>query len=294
MVYKDSISRKIFNIFNIGLLIIITLICVLPFIHLLAVSLSGSAVVSAGEVGLFPKDFTLKSYSFLLEKSEFIVSLGVSLKRVLIGCSINMILIVLTAYPLSKEVKNFRHRTFFAWFLMFTNFFSGGIIPTFILMRELNLMNSIWALVLPGAVSIGNVVLLLNFFRSIPKSLEEAGMIDGAGPLRILFRIYLPISMPALATILLFVIVGHWNSWFDGILYMNSPKNYPLQSYLSTLTIETNTSIMTQEQLSTLKNVTNETLKSAQIFLGTLPIMLVYPFLQRYFVKGIVIGSVKE
>lgn len=294
MVTKDGISRKIFNVVNVVVLSGIMLICILPFVHLFALSLSGSAAASAGIVSFWPVDFTLKSYSFLLEKSDFVVALGVTLKRVLLGTTINMLLVVLTAYPLSKKPERFRHRTAFAWFFMFTNFFSGGTIPNFMLIRNLGLFDTIWALVLPGAVAVGNVVLLLNFFRSVPASLEEAAMIDGANQFQILFRVYLPVSLPALATILLFTVVGHWNAWFDGILYMNSPANYPLQSYLSTLNVDVNTSLMTSDQLATLKNVTDETLKAAQIFLGTLPIMLVYPFLQKYFVKGIVLGSVKE
>lgn len=294
MVVRDGISRKIFNVFNILVLVCITLLCILPFIHLFALSLSGSAAASAGKVGLWPVDFTLKSYEFLLEKSDFIVSLGVTLKRVFLGTIINMTLVVLTAYPLSKSSSQLKYRTALAWFFVFTNFFSGGTIPNFILIRNLQLFDSIWALVLPGAVAVGNAVLLLNFFRSIPKSLEEAAMIDGASQFTILFKVFLPISKPALATILLFTIVGHWNAWFDGILYMNSPANYPLQSYLSTLNVNINTSLMTSEELAIMKNVSDETLKSAQIFLGTLPIMLVYPFLQKYFVKGIVLGSVKE
>lgn len=294
MVTKNGLSRKIFNVCNITFLSIVTVVCILPFVHLLALSLSGSTAAAAGKVTFWPVDFTLKSYSFLLEKSDFIVSLGVTLKRVVLGTTLNMLLIVLTAYPLSKSPDRFRFRTAFAWFFVLTNFFSGGMIPHFMLIRDLNLFDSIWALVLPGAVAVGNVVLMINFFRTIPTSLEEAAMLDGAGAFRILFRVYLPVSLPGLATVLLFTIVGHWNAWFDGLLYMNSPANYPLQTYLSTLNVDVNTSLMTSDQLAQMKNVTDETLKAAQVFLGTLPIMLVYPFLQRYFVKGIVLGSVKE
>lgn len=294
MVTNDGISRKIFNVCNIIFLSVVTILCILPFVHLLALSLSGSTAAAAGKVSFWPVDFTLKSYSFLLEKSDFVVSLCVTLKRVLLGTAINMTLIVLTAYPLSKNPDKFRYRTFFAWFFMITNFFSGGMIPHFMLIRDLKLFDTIWALVLPGAVAVGNVVLMLNFFRTIPTSLEEAAMLDGANQFTILFKVFLPVSLPALATVLLFTIVGHWNAWFDGLLYMNSPANYPLQTYLSTLNVSVNTSLMTSDQLAMLKNVTDETLKAAQVFLGTLPIMLVYPFLQRYFVKGIVLGSVKE
>lgn len=296
MAIKDSPSRKAFNVANMIFLIIMTLICVLPFIHLIALSLSSELATSAGEVGLLPKDFSLEAYKFLLQKKDFFRAMGVSVIRVILGTLISMTLVILTAYPLSKENNRFKARTKYVWFFAFTMFFSGGLIPTYMVIKELHLLDTIWALVLPGAVSVWNVVLLLNFFRQIPKELEEAALIDGAGQFTILVKVFLPIAVPSLATILLFTMVGQWNSWFDGVMYLNTTSKYPLQTYLSTIVLDqnmTNLNSMSPEQLKRMSEIGSLNLKSAQIFLGALPILCVYPFLQKFFVKGIIVGSVK-
>ncbi|TFE24706.1 carbohydrate ABC transporter permease [Cohnella luojiensis] len=294
MFYKQSLSRKLFNVTNVIVLTLITLLGILPFIHLLSVSLSSNVAASAGEVSLWPVGFTLDAYHFLSKKAEFIRSFVISLERVVLGTAINMLLVFLTAYPLSKTNEQFRFRTVYVWFFALTMFFGGGLIPSYIVVKETGLMNSIWALVLPGALNVWNAVMMLNFFRGIPREMEEAATIDGASHLSVLWRIYLPISLPSIATIGLFTVVGHWNSWFDGILYMNSPEKYPLQTYLSTLVTAINVKSITIENMSALQNLSERTLRTAQIFLGALPIMVVYPFLQKYFVKGITVGSVKE
>ncbi len=294
MFYKQSFSRKLFNVSNVIVLALITLLGTLPFIHLLSVSLSSNVAASAGEVSLWPVGFTLDAYHFLSKKAEFIRSFVISLERVVLGTTINMLLVFLTAYPLSKTNEQFRFRTWYVWFFALTMFFGGGLIPSYIIVKETGLMNSIWALVLPGALNVWNAVMMLNFFRGIPREMEEAATIDGASHLAVLWRIYLPISLPSIATIGLFTVVGHWNSWFDGILYMNSPEKYPLQTYLSTLVTAINVKSITIENMAALQNLSERTLRTAQIFLGALPIMVVYPFLQKYFVKGITVGSVKE
>lgn len=217
----------------------------------------------------------------------------VSVERVVLGGSINLVLTILVSYPLSKETKDFRSRTFYAWFFFITMLFSGGLIPWYMTIKQLRLTDTIWALVLPGAVPVFSVIILLNFFREVPKELSEAAFIDGAGQWTTLWKIYVPVSTPALATILLFALVGHWNSWFDGLILMNNPKHYPLQSYIQTIVVARDFTSMTKEQISELATISDRTIKAAQIFLGSLPIMLVYPFLQKYFVKGIVLGSVK-
>lgn len=294
---RASFKRKTFIILNTLGLSAITLLCILPFVHLFAVSLSSNVAAMAGEVALWPVEFTTVAYRFLTAQSRFLKSLLVTLQRVVLGTTIQMLLVVLTAYPLSKEVSRFRLRTVYAIFFAFTMFFTAGLIPWYIVVRQTRLLNTIWALVIPNAVNVWHVVLLLNFFRGVPKELEEAAIMDGAGAFTILFRIYLPVSLPALATILLFTIVFHWNSWFDGIIFLNSQSKYPLQSYLYTLVSQINlqqTSLeITVEDLERLKNLSEKTLRSAQIFLGALPIMLVYPFLQKFFIKGLTIGSVK-
>lgn len=294
MHYRESLYSRAFQIANVIFLAVITLLGFLPFIHLLAVSLSSNTFASAGEVTFLPKGFTVDAYRYLGQNVEFFRSLWVSVQRVFLGTAINMLLVIMTAYPLSKENDQFRLRTVYVWFFAITMFFGGGLIPTYIVVKETGLLNTIWALVLPGALNVWYTVMLLNFFRTVPKSMEEAAVIDGAGHWTLILRLYLPVSIPAIATIMLFTMVGHWNSWFDGILYMNSPANYPLQSYLSTLVTAINLEVISVDSLSLLQNVGERTLRTAQIFMGALPIMLVYPFLQKYFVKGIVVGSVKE
>ena len=167
------------------------------------------------------------------------------------------------------------------------------MIPTFMIVRYTGLLDTIWALVLPGAVPVFNVVLLMNFFKAVPKELEESAFMDGAGYFRILFQIYLPVSLPALATLVVFALVTHWNSWFDGMIYMNRAENYPMQTYLQSILVSTNTKLMTKAQAQLLALISDRTLKAAQIVIATVPILLVYPFLQKYFVAGMTLGSVK-
>nr|WP_191296781.1 carbohydrate ABC transporter permease [Paenibacillus sp. PL91] len=278
------------------LLTSITLLGIIPFIHLLSISLSSNTAAMAGEVKLWPVGFSLDAYQYLGEKVEFFRSLWISVQRVVLGTAVNMLLVFITAFPLAKSNNQFKFRTPYVWFFAITMFFGGGLIPTYIIVKNTGIIDSIWALVLPGALNVWNMVLMLNFFRSIPRELDEAATIDGAGHLRVLWQIYLPVSLPSIATIGLFTIVGHWNSWFDGILYLNSPEKYPLQTYLSTLIMSINAqmSSMSIEQLKVMDNLSEKTLRNAQIFMGALPIMLVYPFLQKYFVKGMTVGSVKE
>lgn len=293
---KSTISRKIFVFGNALLLTMITLLGIIPFIHLAAISLSSNTAAMAGEVSLWPVGFNFDAYRYLGQKVEFFRSLGVSVERVVLGTAINMLLVFITAYPLSKSNDQFKFRTPYVWFFAVTMFFSGGLIPSYIIVKNTGLIDSIWALILPGALNVWNMVLMLNFFRGIPRELDEAATIDGAGQWRVLWRIYLPVSLPSIATIGLFTIVGHWNAWFDGILYLNSPAKYPLQTYLSTLIMAINSQMtsISIEQLKAMENLSEKTLRTAQIFMGALPIMVVYPFLQKYFVKGMTVGSVKE
>ncbi|RAR41595.1 carbohydrate ABC transporter permease [Paenibacillus sp. MDMC362] len=294
--HKPTISRRLFVILNTLVLSAITLLGIIPFIHLLSISLSSNTAAMAGEVRLWPVGFNLDAYRYLGEKVEFFRSFQVSLTRVVLGTAVNMFLVFITAYPLSKSNHQFKFRTPYVWFFAITMFFGGGLIPTYMIVKNTALIDSVWALILPGALNVWNMVLMLNFFRTIPKELEEAATIDGAGHWRILWRIYLPVSLPSIATIGLFTIVGHWNAWFDGILYLNSPDKYPLQTYLSTLIMSINSQMtsISIEQIKAMENLSEKTLRTAQIFMGALPIMVVYPFLQKYFVKGMTVGSVKE
>ncbi|SDO24197.1 putative aldouronate transport system permease protein [Paenibacillus sp. yr247] len=294
MLHKISVSRGIFNVFNYSFLITMSILCILPLVHVFSISLSSAAAASAGFVTLWPIDFTFASYNYVLEKQEFARSFVVTLQRVGLGVVVNMFLTILVAYPLAKQTANFRRRTIYAWIFVVTILFHGGLIPNYLVVRGTGLLDTIWALILPNAVPVFNVIILLNFFRNLPKELEDASFVDGAGHWTILWKIFVPLSKPALATLTLFCIVNHWNEWFHGLIFMNSPRNYPLQSYLRTVVIEPNFELMGEADLSKLQEMSDRTYKAAQIFLGALPVLMVYPFLQRYFVKGIVLGSVKE
>ncbi|RTE10396.1 carbohydrate ABC transporter permease [Paenibacillus whitsoniae] len=294
MLESASWPRKLFVISNYTVLLGVSILCILPLIHLLSLSLSSNNAVAAGEVRFWPVEFTWKSYDFILSRPEFMKSFYVTLQRVALGVTLNMVLTIMIAYPLSKEGRSLKGRTVYVWLFVFTMLFSGGIIPLYMTIRSLGLLDSVWALVLHNAVPVFNVVILLNFFRGLPKELEEAALMDGAGHWRILWGIYVPLSTPSLATLTLFAIVSHWNAWFDGILFMNSPVHYPLQSYLYTVVVGLDTLVKSNIDLEVIALVSDRTARAAQIFLGALPILIVYPFLQRYFTKGIVLGSVKE
>lgn len=283
----------LFNAVNITVLVLLALICLVPMIHIAAVSFSSSAAAATGKVTLWPLDFSTNSYSYVAKRAAFWRSMLVSLERIATGGFLNLLMVILVAYPLSKERRDFGARTFYAWFFFITMLFGGGLIPWYMVIRQLKLLDTLWALILPGAVPIFSVILMLNFFREVPKELGEAAFIDGAGHWRALWSIYVPLSTPALATILLYALVHHWNSWFDGLILMNRPENYPLQSYIQTIVVQRTFSQLTREEIQQLVTISDKTLRSAQIFLGSLPIVMVYPFLQKYFVKGIVLGGVK-
>lgn len=247
-------------------------------------------------VGIIPVDFNLSSYKYALSKPQFLQSFIVSLKRVSLGFVINMTCAILSAYPLSKSSKELAGRNIYAWFMFITMVFSGGMIPLFIVVKQLHLMNTIWALILPGAVPVFNVIVLMNFFKQIPKEITESAVMDGAGHMTILLKIFLPLAKPALATIGLFTVVGHWNEWFSGLIYMTKPENYPLQTYLQSIIVSRDMATMasaSKETLEMLSQISDRTLKSAQIFIAAAPILVVYPFVQKYFMKGLTLGSVK-
>lgn len=292
---KKTRAKKIFDMFNITILTLIGLICLFPFINIFAISLSKASYVEAGYVTLWPKGFTLGSYSFVVENVKFWTAFKVSLIRLAVGLPLNMVVMILTAYPLSKPTSDFHARTAFSWLFVFTMMFGGGLIPTYLVVMNLGLLNSIWALVLPNILSVGNMILLMNFFRSIPREMEEAARIDGAGVMRTLTSIVLPVAKPGLATVALFRIVSHWNSWFDGMIYMKTSVKYPLQTYLRTLVVDFE-SLITESmrghgELLAMMNA--RTGRAAQLFVATVPIILVYPFLAKYFASGLVMGSVK-
>lgn len=293
MIEERSAMSRLFNGFNIFLIVCITLLCILPVWYTLVVSLSDRSAVSAGEVFFVPKGITLASYQTIIEDSQFFKSFFISVQRVFYATIITFFVVLLMAYPLSKTSKDFNARNIVMWLLIFCMLFNGGMVPWYMTMKSLGLINNIWGLVLGGGLPVFNVILVMNFFRNLPKELEESALMDGAGPWKILFNIFLPLSTPVLATILVFTIVGHWNEFFQALLIMTKNENYPLQSYIRQVTANVDLTKIDAESAKRLTSLSNQTLNAAKIFISMLPLLVIYPFFQKYFVKGITLGSVK-
>ena len=288
-------GEKIFNVFNYIFIILVCLACALPIIHILALSFSAPHYIAAGRVGLWPMGFTTAPYAFAFENGRFLQAFWISVQRVVLGVSINMLLMITVAYPLAKTTQEFSARNYYMAFFAFTMIFGGGIIPFYILISNIGWLDTMWSLVVPGGLPVFSMVILMNFIRGLPKELEEAAMIDGAGYIRVLLLVLLPVLKPALATVALFAFVYHWNEWFLGMLFMNNPANFPLQTYLQTL-LTNFRELMRQmgpEFIQLVARLNERSGRAAQLFLGMLPILAIYPFLQKYFTKGLVIGSVK-
>ncbi|MBQ2668102.1 MAG: carbohydrate ABC transporter permease [Clostridia bacterium] len=295
---KTSVSRKIFMVCNFIILTGLSLICILPFINLLAISFSDKTSVAANAVSFWPVGFNTAAYKFILDNNQFLRALWISIQRTVLGVILNIFLIIITAYPLSKPTSDFRMRNVFSWFFVVTILFSGGLIPTYMVVKYTGIMNTLFALILPGAVNVFNMLVVMNYMRSLPRELEEAAYIDGAGHFQTLFNVILPVCTPTLATVTLFAFVNHWNSWYDGMIYMNTVDKYPLQTYLQTVVINPeaffrNATNISQELGNFLNLVSARTTNAAQLFLATIPILCIYPFLQKYFTTGLVMGSVK-
>ena len=292
---KTSMGRKVFLAVDVIVILLLCLICMVPLLNLLAYSFSASQPIIENKVFLWPKEFTLKAYQYVLESKEFWSSVSVSVKRVLLGVPLNTLLTILVAYPLSKDERQFKARKYYVAYMLTVMLFNGGLMPTYYIVSKTKLIDTVWALIIPGAVPIFNCIVLMNFFRGIPSELEDSAKLDGASQWQILWRIFIPISKPSLATIILFSLINHWNSWFDGLIYSNHTTNYPLQSYLQTLVTST-TEILAQgdvKAIAKLVDINDTNMKAAQIFISVIPLMLIYPFLQKYFTTGLTMGSVK-
>ncbi|QOV18779.1 carbohydrate ABC transporter permease [Blautia liquoris] len=282
---------SVFRIINTLFLSLLMVMCLFPIVHILAISLSNQAAVSANKVLFWPVGFTFASYKVVAKRAAFWRSFGISIERVIIGVLVNTILTLLMAYPLSKTEEQFKARKYYVWILIFAMIFDGGLVPNYLLVKKMGLFDTMMALILPMSVPIYNVILAMNFMKQLPYTIEEAAMMDGASYFQRFLRIILPLSKPMIATITLFSFLTHWNSWFDGKIYMNNSANYPLQTYLQALitkTTLTNAADAIEQALSNAK-----TLQAAQLFLTLLPILVIYPFLQKYFTKGLTVGAVK-
>ena len=291
---KASKGERIFRVFNVLLMLSITLLCLLPLINVLALSFSSAAAAATGKVTLWPIEPTTAAFHQIMKKREFLGTFWTSTKRVFFGVPINMLLTIMLAYPLSHEKLTFRQG--YVAFVVFTMLFGGGLIPFYLVVKGFGLLNSFWALILPFAVPVYNVILMVNFFKNVPGELEEAAIIDGAGYFRTLISIFVPCSLPSIATLTLFCVVNQWNEWFYGAIFLNKLEEMPLQTYLQQLLNMTKTSNLqnlSQKELEELSKINNRTLNAAQIVISTLPVLVIYPFLQKYFVTGLTLGSVK-
>ncbi len=297
MVENKSFHSKVRVAVIYGIVLLLGLCCLFPLLNILAISFSGSAAVSANSVGIIPVDFTLTAYNKILSDGQFWRSFMISVIRVVLALALNLAVTVPMAYAMTKSKKEFRARNIYMNLLIFAMLFNGGMIPTYILVRNLGLLNSIWSLVLPGALPIFNVIMLMNFFLGIPKSLEEAALIDGASPFQVLIKIMVPCAKPSIATVSLFSIVGSWNDFFSGLIYMQKVENYPIMTYIQSLNVDIQELLKSGASSSALENVTelsNRNLNAAKIVVAVIPLLLIYPILQKYLITGMVMGSVKE
>jgi putative aldouronate transport system permease protein len=282
-------GERLFQYVNVLLLALLSLSMVLPFIHIAAKSFSSEGFVLAKEIVLWPKGFNILSYRYVLENKQFYYSFTNSIFLAVAGTAISMALTVLAAYPLSR--KNLPYSRLLMLSFVITMFFSGGLIPTYLVVKETGLLNSLWSLILPVALSPFNLILIRNFFSSVPDALEESARIDGATNWRILHSVYLPLSVPALATVSMFYAVGYWNSFFQAMMYITERRWMPLQMFLLQLVTDEKTADMVLSDV--FREVTPETIRAAAILCAVVPILCVYPFIQKYFVRGVMLGAVK-
>lgn len=287
---KASRGELTFYGFNYLILSLLGIIMLLPFFHVVAMAFSDESAVRLQQVAFWPVGFNVAAFEYTLSNSQFLTSLRVSLFITIVGTAMGVLFTFMAAYPLSKPELKLRKP--FVIFFVFTMMFGGGLIPSFILMKGLKLYNTIWALFLPGTFSAYNMLLVKNYLETLPPELEEAAKIDGATNYQILFQVILPVAKPVLATITLFFAVGFWNSYFSGMFMISDPKLKPLQTYLYEL-VRMSTLPPNQLPPEIAMRLTTDGISSANIVVSTIPILLVYPFLQKYFVKGLVVGSVK-
>ncbi len=295
MIENNNLGRRIFVIANYVFCILMGLICVMPVLHIFAVSFSSIDAVYSNHVTFWPIGFNMDNYNLVLNDAQFFRSYLVTIIRSAMGLVFSLLVTVLAAYPLAQKEGNFPARPFFVAYFMGAMLFTGGMVPTYLAVKNTGILDTIFALVLPCAVSTYNTILMMNFIKGIPDALSESAFLDGAGHFTTLFRVILPLCMPSIATISLFIILQHWNSWFDGMLYINNMNLKPLQTYLrSVVIVDASISDTSGYLEDMIANANADGSNGAKIFLALLPTLCIYPFLQKHFAKGIVRGSVKE
>ncbi|MFM9279669.1 carbohydrate ABC transporter permease [Paenibacillus jiagnxiensis] len=293
----DSIARKRPKIRLSDILIMLIvgglmLICLLPFLHIIAVSLSSKQAILSDRVTIWPQEFNWNAYEIVFQDSRMLRSMGLTIFLTLTYTVISMIMSICAAYPLTKE--RLKGRSVFMLLIVFTMFFSGGLIPDYLLVKELGLLDSLLSLIIPGMISAFNLIILRTFFSSIPGSLEESAHLDGSSHIGTLIRIILPLSLPVLAALSLFYAVSRWNSFMDALFYITNSELYPIQLKLYQVVMNSMTTDLTAQEGAVQAETVSESIKAASIMFATTPILIVYPWLQRYFVSGALVGAVKE
>lgn len=294
MVRKKTIGDKIFITVLYLILGILALTCLYPIWYAFCLSISDKTAANSGLVTLFPVGFSTIAYEEIMSDAKFFHSFLVSVERAVLGTVISLLIMIMMAYPLAKTKKEFRLRNVIMWILIFCMVFNAGTIPWYITMVNYHLIDSIWGLIFCGSLPVFNLIIIMNFFRGIPQDLEEAARVDGAGPWRILFQIVLPCSVPVIATMVLFISVGYWNEFFQGLVLSTSDKHYPLQTYIQQMVVNTqNAANMSPDEMKLMSQLSNKSLDAAKVFIAMIPMLVVYPFIQKYFVTGMMVGAVK-
>jgi len=289
---RRSRGERIFNVVNLLLLGFLGLLALYPFVYTASISVSTAAEAGRDGLHLFPREVSLTAYEMVFNNPEIVTGYINTLFRTVVGTALTLVVTCLCAYPLSK--RDLPHRGTFTFVILFTMIFQGGLVPTYLLIKNVGLIDSVWVYVLPMLTSAFNVIIVKSFFQSIPDSLAESASIDGASDFRTLFQIYIPLSKPVLATVALWTAVMHWNMWFDALLYVNSESKQVMQMILRRIVIENSTDLIEKGLVNPdITLFTTDTIKAATVVVTILPILLVYPFVQRYFVKGIMLGGVK-
>ncbi|RED52775.1 carbohydrate ABC transporter permease [Cohnella phaseoli] len=291
---RRNMGETTFQIVNYSFLTLISLSFIIPFLVVLATSfVSENELIARGNFILIPRDLDFTAYNLLLSKGSLIYNAyGITFLRVLIGTLLNLAFTAMMAYGLAR--RDLPGRNGLITLVFITMLIGGGLVPNYLLMKSIHLLNTFWVMIIPGLISSWNLIIMRNFFMQIPVELEESAIIDGASPLGVLVRIVFPLSLPTFATIGLFYAVGHWNAWFDAAIYINNTQMHPLQLILRQVVLS-----MTSEEINTtmtagmMERPTAQSLKAAAIIATTVPILFVYPFLQKYFVKGVLTGSIK-
>ncbi|MDQ1914025.1 carbohydrate ABC transporter permease [Paenibacillus sp. GD4] len=285
-------GEKLFDAFNVLFMIALSVFTIYPFLYVLAASLSDPAwVVQTRGLIWFPKGFTLEAYKLVFDNPSILTGYTNTILYVILGTALNILMTSLGAYALSRQSVMWKNPIMFL--IVFTMFFNGGLIPTYLLVENIGLLDTRWALIIPSAMSAFNLIIMRTAFQAIPVSLEESAKLDGAGDFTVLFRIVLPLSMPVVAVMILFYGVAHWNGWFNALIYLRTRELYPLQLILREILITNSTDSMLTGAAGGDKMSIGETIKYATIIVATVPILFLYPFLQKYFVKGVMIGAIK-